>query len=105
MSKTQNRIEISRPAACHHGCFHGSFFKDSVVLNVVKAAAIRFSVGRFSPTPPPAPFDCTDVDALSCQTRTSAFLTAASISTFSLLTGMPSKRIQGGELNVLAVAD
>jgi|SRR5271154_36999 hypothetical protein len=50
MSKTQNSIEMSRPVACHQGLFHGSVFKASIVLAVLKTAAIRVSTDHFAHT-------------------------------------------------------
>src|SRR5579864_3022299 len=98
ISKTQNRIEVSRPVARHQGISHGAVVVFCVVLVVVTAAAIRLSTrcicahrrrtpvwlhGEVMRQPPGA---------------------AGSISTFSLFQGMPSN-LKAGERNVLAVAD
>src|SRR5260370_37316016 len=82
ISKTQNRIEVSRPWARHQGISHGSVVIFPVVLVVVTAAAIRlFTPAGVTPalsgsgrlgcrrgsrlilllrtTPPPSLFGCT----------------------------------------------
>src|ERR1019366_7405853 len=89
MRQIQNRIERSRPEeACHHGISHGGVFVIfSVVLVVVKAAAIRLSSNPVCPHHRTRLFGCTD-DKASGGRRACASLAAPSVSTFSLFTGM-----------------
>src|SRR5271156_5281066 len=99
MRRTQPSIAMSRLPACHQGCFQGSLFRiSSVVLTGVKTAAIRFSHQRlFSYTTARACLAARVMMLRAAAAHAGAFLAAASISTFSLLTGMPSILRRGAE--------